>query len=59
MVQWRFSLFSLCVGLLLGAIPLVATATGKVDAWSACCLLVGMLIGLTAGSLIERFRHKA
>ena len=59
MIQWRFSLLSLCTGIILGGVPLVATETGKLDPWSACCLVVGMLIGLTVGSLVERLRRKA
>ncbi len=58
MSRWRFSLIGFCIGTILGGIPLVAAETGKLEPWPACCLLVGMVTGLTIGSLIERLRPR-
>jgi hypothetical protein len=56
MKQFRYSLLSLAIGLVLAGIPLVGVATRQLDAWTALCLLIGLCVGVLAGGLVERYR---
>jgi hypothetical protein len=56
MSQFRYSLLSLTIGLFLAGIPLLGVATGRLEAWPALCLLIGLSVGALAGGLVERYR---
>jgi hypothetical protein len=53
---FRYALSSLAVGLVLAGIPVLGVATGKLDAWNALCVLLGLSVGTLAGGLVERLR---
>jgi hypothetical protein len=56
MTQFRYSLLSLATGLVLAGVPLIGVVAGRLDAWSALCLLIGLGMGALAGGLVERYR---
>jgi hypothetical protein len=56
MNQFRYSLLTLTIGLVLAGVPLLGVATGRLDAWPALCLLIGLGVGVLAGGLVERYR---
>jgi hypothetical protein len=56
MNRFQYSLLSLTIGLVLAGAPFLGVATGRLDAWSALCLLIGLGVGALAGGLVERYR---
>jgi hypothetical protein len=56
MKQFRYSLLSLAIGLVLAGVPLIGVATGRLEAWPAFCLLIGLSVGTLAGGFVERYR---
>jgi hypothetical protein len=56
MSRFRYSVLSLAIGLVLAGVPLISVATGRLDAWTALVLSIGLIVGALAGGLVERCR---